>query len=427
MADTNKPIRWIGIQSLIGGMFVGAEKAFGVPPLCTIDFDGINLGNSSAYMHYMNEVRKVGLRELILDGDLLSKAKTFKTQEDTDFFNSINHDIDVVSAVPICSGLSMANANNSCEAGTKARGSEAIQNNNMIGITEFALEIIKPKCYIFENAPNFYTSAGKGIRDKLTEIGKKNGYAVTYVKTNSYKHNNPQARSRTFGIFWQGGKCPKLSKVNDPHKPIVDYLEGMKSKPYGTEEYTMFKNFNENGFIKYMKSLGSDWRDKMVAEKTNTILTYLEKNNWPKEVEPFLNEKELHLYNHAKSKKIAGANYMDNSPIYEGPEKICTVFGRTNKRFIHPTEDRGYTIRELLKFMGMPDDFEWPDAIHKTDWIGQNVPALTSKAWHDQMKLFVEGKLEMTDEELAMFNNESDAEDKPKTKKPEINFGFKKK
>lgn len=415
-------IRWIGIQSLIGGMFIGAEKAFGTPPLCTIDFDGIDKGNSSAYMHYMNEVRKLGLRELILDGDLLSKTKTFKKQEDTDFFNSINHDIDVVSAVPICSGLSMANANNSCEAGTKARGSEAIQNNNMIGITEFALEIIKPKAYIFENAPNFYTDAGKGIRDKLTEIGKKNGYAVTYVKTNSFKHNNPQARSRTFGIFWKGGKCPQLNRVDDPHKDIVDYLEGLSDKPYGTQDYNMFPKFNENGFIKYMKSLGPNWRDKMVEAKTNTVLTYLEKNNWPDEVLNYLSDKEKHLYEHAKSKKLAGANYMDNSPIYEGKDKICTVFGRTNKRFIHPTEDRGYTIRELLKFMGMPDDFEWPDAKNKTDWIGQNVPALTSKAWHDQIKLFVEGKLDMTDKEVDMFNNETNNVGG----KPKINFGFKK-
>ena len=423
--SSDKKIRWISMQSLAGGMTLGAEAAFGCPPLCTIDFDGIDQANSSAYMNYMNNVRKVGLRELILNGNLLSMTQEFKTQEDKDFFDSINHDIDVVSAVPICSGLSMANANNSKKAGTSARGSDAIQNNNMIGILKFALEVIKPKAYIFENAPNFFSNSGKGIRDKLTEIGKENGYAVTYVKTNSKKHSNPQYRSRTFGIFWKGGKCPKLNYVNDLSTSIDDYLgEIAENSPYMTDDYQLFKDFDNNGFIKYMKDKFKDeWLNTLENENCCSIMTYLERMKFPEEVKPFLNKSELHDYEHAKMKKDIGLNYMDGSPLYYGKNKICTIFGRTIGRLIHPSGTRGYTLREALKFMGMPDDYEFPgDAMSHTDWVGQNVPVITSFDWHKQIRDFVEGKLEMTNEDLIMFNNESNI--KIKESKEKLKSGF---
>ena len=424
----DKPIRWISFQSLAGGNMCGAEAAFGCPPLCTIDFDGIDQANSSAYMNYMNNVRKLGLRELILDGNLLSMAQTFKTEEDKKFFDSINHDIDVVSAVPICSGLSMANANNSGKAGTAARGSDAIQNNNMIGILKFSLEIIKPKAYIFENAPNFFSNSGKGIRDKLTEIGKENGYSVTYVKTNSKKHSNPQARSRTFGIFWKSDKCPKLHYVNDLSTSINDYLgEIAEGSPYMTDEYQLFKDFDNDGFIKYMKATyKDDWLKTLENDNSVSIMTFLEKKGFPDDVRPFLNKSELHCYDHAKMKKEKGMNYMDGSPLYYGNNKICTIFGRTIGRLIHPSGTRGYTLREALKFMGMPDDYEFPgdNAMNYTDWVGQNVPAVTAYDWHKQIREFIEGKLEMTDESLIMFNNESDIKVKETKEKEKFKSGF---
>ena len=34
----DKKIRWVSFQSLVGGMMVGAEKAFDTAPLFTIDY-----------------------------------------------------------------------------------------------------------------------------------------------------------------------------------------------------------------------------------------------------------------------------------------------------------------------------------------------------------------------------------------------------
>ena len=53
--------------------------------------------------------------------------------------------LDLVIAVPVCSGLSMV---------TSAKDeTKHLRNCNMLYITQYALSVIKPKAYVFENAP----------------------------------------------------------------------------------------------------------------------------------------------------------------------------------------------------------------------------------------------------------------------------------
>ena len=162
-------IRWVSFQSLAGGMMLGAEEAFGCPPLFTIDYEGVS--NSDAYVYYMNEIRHKPLKQLKLNGTLLSGSETFVTKEDTDFFYKNNKDIDVVVSVPICSGLSVCTVKS-------ARGGEAIRNDNMLNITKFVFTKIRPKVFIFENAPALYAKSGELVRNKLNNLARKNEYSV---------------------------------------------------------------------------------------------------------------------------------------------------------------------------------------------------------------------------------------------------------
>jgi site-specific DNA-cytosine methylase len=103
-------------------------------------------------------------------------------------------DIDIVVSIPICSGLSLINT-------SKSRGANAEQNDNMYNITTLALEKIKPKCFIFENAPALYTKSGALVVDNLFNIAKKNNYSMSLIKTDTFLHGIPQHRHRTFAIF----------------------------------------------------------------------------------------------------------------------------------------------------------------------------------------------------------------------------------
>lgn len=405
-------IRWVSFQPLIGGMSLGAEQAYGCKPVCNIDFEGPDKGNSSAYLYYQNEVKKAGIKELVLNGGILSMSTEFKDPEDEKWFNENCTNIDVVSAVPICSGLSAANTSNDPSRATK-RGADAAQNNNMLGVAKMTFERIKPKVFIFENAPALFTNCGKPVRDKLNEMAKAHGYVVTWVKTNTNRHANPQYRSRTFGIFWKDTSTPQLKYVNNPHGTIMEYLSTIDPKAeYNTNDYIVRTEMMNTGWVKYAKAkFGKDWR-KAVAGKLGFWAPFLSEYNKTgkydfSELKPYLNEKELHMVEHIEYKLSIHKGFMDcATPCYKGDSDVPTIFHRHIYTLVHPTEDRCYNMRELMKFMGMPDDFVWPDAFKHHIWLSQNVPVVTARDWHSQIREYLEGKLAPTGETETFFNNE---------------------
>lgn len=397
-------IRWVSIQSLAGGMMLGAEQAFGCPPLFTIDYEGVS--NSDAYLYYMNEVRHARLRQLKLNGTLLSGSEDFVTQEDEDFFYENNRDIDVVVSVPICSGLSICTT-------ASARGGDAVRNDNMLNITQFVLNRIRPKVLIFENAPALFTNSGKKVRDKLESWALNTGYSVTFVKTDSKLHENVQKRERTFVIFWKDWMCPKLKKVNHPINSIIDYLSQISPEAkYNTKEYELFKDFDNNGYIKYLrKKFGPDYIDKWPYKKAFTgaqLVEYFEDYDLAKSV---MSEKEAKFIDHIVEKRKSGGNYFDSTPVYKGPESVPVIFGKTLGALVHPSGTRGYTVREAMKFMGLPDDYEIPDIMKHLAYIGQNVPVITARDWCLQIKDFLEGNCKFTMKRVDMFDNTKETED----------------
>lgn len=410
--ETNKHIRWISFQPLIGGCALGAEKAFGCPPLFNIDFEGPDKGNSSAYLHYQNNIKKNDIRELVLNGNILSMAMDFKDDADEMFFQENCRNIDVVTAVPICSGLSAANTINDSSKATK-RGANAQQNNNMYGIAQMTFKRIKPRVFIFENAPALFTNCGKPVRDKLMEMGKEAGYSVTWIKTNTNMHGNPQYRSRTFGIFWKDTKTPQLRYVNNTHGTIIDYLAEIDPKAeYNTTEYVFNNKLVDTGWYKYAKAtFGDEWRDGISGKLgfwTPFLKDYKTTGHYDfAELKPYLNEKELKMIEHIEYKLANKKKFMDcSTPIYKGNSDIPTVFHRHINTLVHPTRETGYTLREFMKFMGMPDDFTWPNAKKTAIWVTQNVPVITSYDWHMQIKEYLEGAMPIHDAQEVFFNNE---------------------
>lgn len=407
-------IKWLSVQPLAGGMAIGAEQAFKSKPICVIDYEDIANANSKAYIDYMNNVKNSNLRHLVLDGGLLSRTQKFKSVDDELFFNKNCKSIDVVVAVPVCSGLSQANT---CKTGKNARGVDAAQNNNMKGIAEFTLQRIKPKVYIFENAPILFSNSAKPLRDWFENLAKENGYSVTWIKTNTHLHSNVQTRIRTFGIMWRDSKCPILKHVDKPFGKIVDYLATIdKNASYNTKEYNLMPDIEDNGFIKYMRAKYGDnfqrqWPYQNGGPKSVTGV--IEHNGDFELAKSFMNPKEVAFIDRVIMKRSIGKNYFDNSPLYWGDSEILSLFGRTIDRIVHPTELRGYTVREALKFMGMPDDYEIEDIMSHLGYIGQNVPVVTARDWCIQIKEFLDGKLKISNEDVMMFDNTKIVKTKP--------------
>ena len=376
-------MKWVSFQSLIGGEMIGAEKAFGCPPVMTIDYDGV--ANSELYVNWQKSQGN-DIPHIILDGGLTSMVDRIKTGKE--LFEKLNNNIDVVCAVPICSGLSQANS--SC--GTdNSRGSSAKQNNNMIGITRFTLDKIRPKVYLFENAPALFSKTGEGVRETLNKIADEFGYTVTYVKTNTKYFGFPQNRSRTFCIMWRGDSVGVLE--NPEYKEPRTILDVIKDTDGLNGSEILFKNFEENPYIKYCYAKYGKDKYREHASKHTCVLNLIRENNdwdFAKSINKD-NKKFCDYLDYAKSKFDRGMNVMDGSPLVFTGNRICTIFGRTSNRLVHPVEERGFRLRELMRLMGMPDSF--PIEEKNAAMIGQNVPVPTARYVCEQLLKFVNGKL----------------------------------
>jgi len=396
-------ITWMAAQPLLGGLALGCERALGSRPVACYSYQGI--GNDQHFLNYY-ESQGQGIPYFILDGGLLSFAKTFETQDmEKQFYELVQKGVDVVSGVPVCSALSGLNSVNKSahSESSKARGSDGEQNNNLLGLAEFTLEKVKPKAYIFENAPGLYSSIGAPIRAKLYEIAKKCEYSITFVNTSTFLHGIPQKRNRAFCIFWKSKTAPIMGYYNDKPKSLQGYLDEIDPKSNNIPE--KLRDF-DNVFHKYLRAkFGDTYREEMVKNGCNTVAQVIQKfNDWDM-AKALGTEREIKQLEHFQTKIAAGKNYWDTTPLYLGPDYAPAITGKTMYNLIHPTEERYYSTRELMKMMGLPDDFNLvggeKNAIHLT----QNVPVNTSRDMHLEIVKFLNNELPFSGYEIVMHNN----------------------
>lgn len=388
----NDMIKWAALQPLTGGMYIGAKNVIGDDAQFIISYPGTNdimkdkegnikiAGNEYNLLEWMKKNDCTVpywhfAHEMFEDLDINEvKIKPFNSECVYD----MPCDLDLVVAVPVCSGLSMITSGN---ADTKK-----CRNNNMLFLAKYALNIIKPKIYVFENAPTLMGIRGDEIRTKLEDIACSAGYSVLYYKTDTYLHHNCQKRPRIFVIFqkWSG---------NTPEKPVPFDYEDVQ---FNIEEY--LKLIPENASQKYMFDMspinkcllefakhkfGVTWRD----DSDRYLMNNVEKD-WDGFIE-FVNNtdivadaqktKIIAFVNHARFKREQGLNYWADNLIIP-KEKTNAVQFRSMQSMLHPTEDRLFNIRENLHLMGMPHDFElYGDIASNYMKIGQNVPVKTAE------------------------------------------------
>lgn len=414
---------WAVIQPLIGGMCIGAERAFGSKPKYVIDYD--NIANSNMYVEYINDIKGGDVPHLIFDGGHLSGAATFQTEEMTNTFNSIK-DVDVVVAVPICSGLSTANT-------SKTRGADAVQNLNQLGITEFALDVIKPKCYIYENACQLLADSALTLRHKLEDLGREYGYVTHYVFVNTENYGIPQSRKRSFVIMY---RADVLSRNEDGELTLPVYEnKGIKHEGLTNWFQRWYDIDKANGadtsretavnfFQMYVESKGQTIYDYCKDVAPLVEMSIIKKGEFP-EFKEWYTGVYNDIMNNAdpedpKNPKVVWAGrwmgYINkiqerldtNRPWYHGfevtlPAKKNTcgsIFARSMASLYNTATGHTVTSRDGMRLMGMPEDFPCPtikneDPQHGANLalIGQNVPTCTAEWWCTQVRKALDGEL----------------------------------
>lgn len=404
-----KKIKWGFIEPLTGGMALGAEKAIGSAPDWVLSFPGFcshtenqdgtvkSAMNEYHYLTYMKKHNKLPPYLTINRQPFADFTKEedpwhpelikneFSTTDTIDLSNT-----DLVCALPVCSGLSNATT-------TKNDETRELRNCNMQWITKFVLEHIKPKVYIFENAPALFAGAkGKPIREFIDNTAEAAGYSVTYFKTDTCLHHNAQRRPRTFVICWKWTgtekEMPPIINFERDEISVKDFLDEM---PVYEQNDEMPLSWSNQNILDYFKQAHpTDYREVLkersgfahiieCGEKDQYIefcKTYQWKND-----DPATQEKHraclLRSINHTAEKYAAGSWIFDTTTaVIDDKKKLPSIMHKVTTSKLHPYEDRLLTVGEILYCMGMPTDYHiYGETYEKSHQTGQNVPVNTAR------------------------------------------------
>ena len=408
-------IKWGILQPLTGGMYFGTKAATGCDAQWILSYNGLNSpikdkegnvvdgGNEyhlTTYLkkhncmppYYLFKDRKMFQCDIDTNPEIVTEEGEIVTPDYTN--------MDLVVAVPVCSGLSTATI-----AGDTVKNE---RNCNMLFLATYTLNVIKPKVYIFENAPTLMSARGEHVRKQLEELAEKTGYSIAYYKTDTRLHHNCQKRPRTFVYFFKGSNVPEL-KFENAQMPVIDFLSQIPTD--ATQKETLTDSIWAQVPLKYAKHVfGENWRNKIEGDLFEFVWkeheVELKFREW---LHNECTEEEIKGYekylNHINEKRAEGKGWwVSTSRYYHDFVPACmhkNVFS-----IIHATEDRLYNIREWLTLMGMPYDFEMqgkPDVFFPK--MGQNVPAGTAKFIVEQAVKFINGELELTTENKLYYDN----------------------
>jgi site-specific DNA-cytosine methylase len=351
-------MKHLALVPLIGGLAIGAENAIGGPPEAVLSYSAFN-GNDALYMKYLAQ-RGLDTKRYIIGED---EIPTFS-------------DIDIVTSVCPCAGLSSA---------TVGSGPGCKQNEWMKISTDHVLSTVRPRVLIGENAPALATNNGRPVAQALQAIGAKYGYSMQLVKTSTHLHGIPQKRVRSFFILFRDtGPLEIQYSHNESEGSWTDYLDSFETQE--DEAFTLSDWHNElwelGKRIKKMEE--KEFAAHLLEIKETTLSICIEENEIADAfVETYLDGKDKVKQRIAKdivrcrTKKAMGKRWWDSSVFLCDDKNYKSVMWRTLASFWRPDHRRPLNLREQMRLMGLPDEFEAPRG--NPNAICQNVPTCTAE------------------------------------------------
>jgi len=365
------------IIPLVGGSVVGTSMALGSDPEWIASWGSVFGANDQYCLQYMNKV-------------------PFYDFEEEQFPKSY---VDIVTSLPPCAGLSMANTTSGDKV-NNPRGCSAPSNVHMYNAAEFAMQNIKPKAMIVENAPALYSKMGEEFAERINTLAQNNGYTMSLVKTTSMNHGVPQERTRSFFFLWKGDKVPVLSPIKKEFVPFHQFLkEGRFAE---SESVSNSKRLPSEDplwqFIeaKYAGSTKQDILSHAASQRMTSTWNIIYDSGWLEEAAKVVKDEKANRWlNYTLEKKKAGKNIMDGS-MKLAWHRTQSLMWKTLPYLMHPYEDRWLTIAEGLALMGFPDDYAAKVHIptKHSNVICQNVPACTAGDWVGEIAQALDGNRE---------------------------------
>ena len=254
--------------------------------------------------------------------------------------------VDVVIATPPCQGMSVANLK---------KNKNDINRNSLVIESIKIIKNIKPKIFVFENVSSFLKTACVDVDEKIKSIEEAinynldNDYVIMSKIINFKDYGSNSSRTRTLVIGVKNDYDEYISPIDlFPQKRNEKTLKQVigKLKPLNEmgeidekDIYHFFRSYPQHmrSWIHDLKEGESAFDNKDDYKKPHTIVDGKIKINA---------QKTGDKYKRQWWNKVAPCIHTRNDQL-------------ASQNTIHPTDDRVFSIRELMNIMTIPKSFNW--------------------------------------------------------------------
>jgi DNA (cytosine-5)-methyltransferase 1 len=253
--------------------------------------------------------------------------------------------VEVVVATPPCQGMSVANHHKIDELGR----------NSLVVQSLIMTKKINPKVFVFENVRTFLNTLCQDVDGNIKSIREAiesnlTNYNIHSEVINFKDYGNPSQRTRTIVIGTRKDLknispldlLPNREPVNTIRE-TVGYLPSLKTMGKITPDdiYHSFRKYPKE-MEKWIKNLDegqSAFENKKIDEIPHTI------------------KNDKIVVNQNKNGDKYKRCYWD-SPMYCIHTRNDIL---ASQMTVHPSDNRVFSIRELMKLMSIRDEFNWSD------------------------------------------------------------------
>lgn len=276
----------------------------------------------------------------------------------------------IIFGGPPCQGFSVSNRQ-------KSRNNYS-NNNLFLDFLRF-VEALNPEWVLFENVEGF-VSFNKGGTLKTVCRGLNDlGYSLSWKVLNASEYGVPQDRNRFILV---ANRCGIAFLFPPPSTNKITVYEAIGDLP-------VLENGAMGEALPYSQK-PSLYAKELRKELSHSLQNYVSKNTdltleRYKYIKPGQNWKAI--------PESLMANYKDKTRCHSGiykrlnPDKPSVVISNYRKNMlIHPSQDRGLSVREAARLQSFPDDYFFEGSLmHIQQQIGNAVPPKMAEAVFKQI------------------------------------------
>lgn len=331
-----------------GGMSLGARQA-GIDVQVVIEADKF-----AANTYLSNHQPKIGI--------FADDIRKFKKVN----LDNTSGQQTILFGGPPCQGFSTSNQ--------KTRTSS---NHNNWLFLEFlrVVEMYMPDWVVFENVKGILETEGGMFAEQMVTALENLGYVCQQEVLNAVSFGVPQRRDRFFivaNLHNQNFSFPK--PIEDVKVTVDDAFAGLPK----------LENGNGESFMNYGDDITSSYATLMRGALNGCFNNLVTKNA------PHILERYKYIPQGGNWQNIPEhlmSNYRDRSRCHTGiyhrlkADSPSVVIGNYRKNMlIHPTENRGLSVREAARLQSVPDSFVFKGSIgYQQQQVGNAVPPLLAK------------------------------------------------